>query len=295
MIILRYDEIALKSSFVRRKFEKILMDNVRRVIRKEFGIKASVRGGYGRIYVDVGGNVESVARRISNVFGVVSAHVSVKRDLNLEKNAEEIAEYYKNRIKGSFAVRVKRSGKHDFTSMDASKIIGRKLKEITGARVDLKNPETEIRVEIRDSKLYLMTSTYEGFGGLPVGSQERVLCIISDEKSLLSTWYAMKRGCDVDVLYSERFEFIDNLPYWASYRRINTIQEKGGFEDLLSKAFSMDYKAVYCSITSKEIESYIDLLKNRKLPVLMPLLPFDDSEIDEKIKMIRMIGGSHES
>ncbi len=83
MIILRYEEIGLKSRFVRKKFEDILIGNVRRVIEREFGTKAKINREYGRIYVF--DEREEVARRTSKIFGVVGAEIAEKFDLDLEK------------------------------------------------------------------------------------------------------------------------------------------------------------------------------------------------------------------
>ncbi len=295
MIILRYDEIGLKSRFVRRRFEDVLINNVRRVLKKEFNIKDRIKRDYGRIYVL--SDDENIAIRISKIFGVVYAETAKKMELDLPKNAVEIAESWRDRVKGrSFAVRVRRSGNHDFTSMDAAKMIGQKIKEITGSRVDLKNPDVEIKIEIRDDHVYLITNSFPGYGGLPTGTQERVVSILNDKKALLSTWFALKRGCDVDVLIDPAYTIdtidpVDVMEFWAAYRKIEVIQSEGDTERLLERAYKLDYKGIYCSITAEEFDSLYDVLTRRTKPVYMPLLPFSNREIDELIeKIIREAG-----
>ena len=46
-------------------------------------------------------------------------------------------------------------------------------------KVDLSNPEQEIYVEVRDEKAHLFTRTIKGVGGMPTGSQGKVVCTIS--------------------------------------------------------------------------------------------------------------------
>ncbi|MBO8183418.1 MAG: hypothetical protein H0Z28_11610 [Archaeoglobus sp.] len=287
MIILRYDEIALKSKFVRKRFEDTLVGNVKRVIEREFGEKARIKRDYGRIYVL--DNRERIAKRISKVFGIAGVEIAEKFELDLEKNAIEIAERWKERVKGkSFAVRVRRTGEHNFTSMDAARIIGGKLKELTNSRVDLKNPEVVIQVEIRDEDLYLVDRSFPGYGGLPVGTQERVLSVLSDEKSLLSTWFALKRGCDVDVLVGEKID-LDPIKFWAAYRKIDVIMDgidSSDIKTMLEKAYGLDYKGVYASITAEELESVYETLLKRNKPVYMPLLPLDQKEIYQRLKVV---------
>jgi thiamine biosynthesis protein ThiI len=123
---------------------------------------------------------------------------------------------------------------------------------------------------------------------LPVGTQERVLCILSDEKSLLSSWYALKRGCDIDVLMNPEFYWmLDVLSYWASYREIRSFESDGTFDEMLENAYESGYKAIFCSISSDELDSYSELLRKRKMPVFMPLLPFSGDEIEKKLLLIK--------
>ncbi|ABL79167.1 SPOUT family RNA methylase [Thermofilum pendens] len=55
----------------------------------------------------------------------------------------------------SFAVRTVRRGSHGFTSLDVNVAVGSAVKEATGARVDLENPDKVIFVQILQDKAYL--------------------------------------------------------------------------------------------------------------------------------------------
>jgi len=48
----------------------------------------------------------------------------------------------------SFAVRTTRRGKHSFTSIDVNVAVGAAVKELTGARVDLENPDKVVAIQI---------------------------------------------------------------------------------------------------------------------------------------------------
>jgi|Deesub1362B_J571_1020462.scaffolds.fasta_scaffold00539_2 thiamine biosynthesis protein ThiI len=289
MIIIRYDEIGLKSKFVRRKFEDTLVNNIRRALSKEFEIKAKVKRDYGRIYVLL--NEKRIAKRVSKIFGIVKAEMAERMELDLPKNAIEIAKKWERKVKGkSFAVRVRRTGDHDFTSMDAARIIGQKVKELTGSKVDLKNPKVEIQVEIRDDSIYLIAESFPGYRGLPTGTQDRVISILYNEKSLLSTWFALKRGCDVDVLYNLKNEKLGNeiniLEYWAAYRKINVFHSEGSLKKMLERAYELDHKGICCSITTEELDFVYKVLTKRTKPIYMPLLPFSNKEIGRMVKTI---------
>lgn len=287
MIIVRYGEIGLKGR-LRRKFEDLLISNIRRVLNFE-GYEAKITREWGRIYIL--SDDEKIAERVAKVFGVVSTSIATETSPDIEEIAHKAAEVGERTLdpSKSFAVRARRAGHHEFTSMDVARVAGAAIKERTGAKVDLTNPDVEIGIEVRESRALIYASVLKGFGGLPVGSQERVLSLVNDEKSFLSTWYALRRGCDVDLLVTEDLAHLrEELLPWACYRDIGVkITEASDLKDMLNEAFSMEYKAIFCPITSEEVEEYVPLLRCRKMPVLMPLLPFDENTIERNIHELR--------
>ena len=67
--------------------------------------------------------------------------------------AEEIAKYIKDGE--SFAVKTKRRGKHEFSSVDVNVALGGKIKELTNAEVDLAFPDKTVLVEIIGDRAYI--------------------------------------------------------------------------------------------------------------------------------------------
>jgi thiamine biosynthesis protein ThiI len=70
-------------------------------------------------------------------------------------------------------------GEHDFTSQEMAAYCGSVVYEITKSKVDLSNPDFELFVEVRDDITYIYHQKIQGLGGLPVGSQGRVIVLIS--------------------------------------------------------------------------------------------------------------------
>ncbi len=103
----------------------------------------------------------------------------------------------------SFAVRVKRSWVHAFTSTDIERYVwGGLLQFWENCRVQLKNPEITIQLEIRDKKFHVIRHTMKWMDGYPVWFQEKVLSLISGGfDSGVSTQAMMKRGCKIDYLF----------------------------------------------------------------------------------------------
>ncbi len=278
VVIIRYGELSLKGQ-LRRKFENILIGNIKRVCKRE-GIKGKLEREWGRLYF-YSDEESTIAKRLSFVFGIVSTSPAVECESNLKSIAETVEAMAEKLLKEkrfkSFAIRAKRSGEHDFTSMDVARIAGERVKNIDKSlKVDLKNPEVELFIEVRE-KSYIYTKIFKGFGGLPVGTQSRVLAL-----DPLSAWFAMRRGCDVDLAGTSA-ELSSELEAWACYRKIGSIDLE--FEE----AIKSDYPAVFCSYTIDELFSVAEKLKERKMPVLTPFASekvYSKEKVKEILKSI---------
>jgi len=104
---------------------------------------------------------------------------------------------YKDQLAGkTFCVRVKRSGQHDFNSIDVERYVGGGLNQFTDAAgVKLKNPDITVNLEIDRENLYLVDKRIPGLGGYPMATQEDVLSLISGGfDSGVSSYQFIKRG-----------------------------------------------------------------------------------------------------
>ena len=68
-------------------------------------------------------------------------------------------------------------------------------------RIDLKHAEYTLGVEVRDEFALLYWDEFKAPGGLPVGSNPRVLTLLSGGiDSPVAAWMIMKRGCPTDFI-----------------------------------------------------------------------------------------------
>jgi thiamine biosynthesis protein ThiI len=230
-VLVRYGEIALKDPWTRKSWERTLASNIGFNL-KEAGIDHSLSLERGRIFVET--SDPRAPSIVADVFGVVSASpvVTVEPDLDLiGKAASEMAA---DRRPGSFAIRARRGG-GVISSTEIGVFVGGAVQERTGARVDLSDPELEIFVEARKNKVLVFTDVVRGVGGLPIGTQSRMLALISGGiDSPVAAWMMMRRGCPVSLLYFDARPFVDALPQaeksaevlrrWTSGRKINFIR-----------------------------------------------------------------------
>ena len=196
--MVRYCEIGLKSTPVRRRFENILKDNMLTMLAAD-GVEAIITYADARYFIetnDIQGCVDSVKK----VFGIASLSVAEECSSDMDDICASAADYSVGRISEgqSFAVKARREGSHPYTSMDVGREAGSAIflrNEKLGVKVDLTNPEKVFYIEVRNNKAYIFDSYITCPGGLPLGSQGRVFADISDERGMVSAWMMMKRGC----------------------------------------------------------------------------------------------------
>jgi thiamine biosynthesis protein ThiI len=59
-----------------------------------------------------------------------------------------------------------------------------------------------LQVEVREEKAYIFTQIIKGTGGLPLGTQPKLVCLLKgDVKSTAACWMTMKRGCPPVLLH----------------------------------------------------------------------------------------------
>ncbi len=193
-------EIVLKSRRSRPRFYRKLLRNLESAL-KEGGLKTfSVSIDGAKIVVDSPVNASDI---IKNVFGVYRVEEVIETSFrDLADLSSKIADEVRDEVRGKrFAVRVKRTGTHPFTSLDVERAVGELLLP-NSSGVDLKNPDVTVRVEVRGSKAFIVKRRVEGVGGLPVGVEGRVLSLYSGGfDSPVASWFIARRGAEVHFLH----------------------------------------------------------------------------------------------
>ncbi len=210
-ILVAYNEIALKSRYVRSTLERRLAAQIEYALRKEGYGEARARRQFGRIIVS--GAPAEAARVVANVFEVVYA-------IPVEESSSEINDVTALAVRvadttlkpgSTFAVRPKVVGNQKYGSRDLAVKAGAAINEAhktNGVRVNLTTPDVTVGIEVRDRYAYAYSSKIGGVGGLPYGSQGRAVSLFSGGiDSPVATWLIMKRGVETLPL------FMDQTPY----------------------------------------------------------------------------------
>ena len=205
-IVKLFPEIMIKSESVRKRFVKILTSNIRNVLTKYDDTVAVIKHwDYIEVRSKIDANLPMLIEQLQRIPGIHHfLQVEEKPFANLheifEQTLSDVASQLENK---TFCVRVKRKGKHEFNSLEAERYIGGGLNQhIASAKVQLKNPDVTVRIEIEDDKMMLVRARYEGIGGYPIGTQEDVLSLISGGfDSGVSSYMLLRRGSRVHYCF----------------------------------------------------------------------------------------------
>ena len=214
-VIVRFGgEIGIKSEWTRKSYENLILKNIKKALTfhninlEEFSRRS------GRIYIKTKAPIE-ISEKLVKVFGISSVSPAIETTSNLEDIEEKSLELAKEKLgeNAKFAVRCRRIGSHPYTSMDVCRRVGQIILDELATRklkVDLENPDVEIQIEIREDKAYVYSEVLHGPGGFPLGSQPKLVCLLSGGiDSPVACWLVMKRGAPIIPIYFDNYPFTD--------------------------------------------------------------------------------------
>jgi len=231
VIIVRYGELALKSPGVRNQYERILVKNIEAMLDLRDISYSNVSREWGRIFVH--STDKNASKAVSDVFGVVSSSPAISSDSTIESAASTCASLADEFVKAgeSFAIRARRSGNHSFSSNELARKCGDAVWHMMESKdqtpsVDLTDPDKEIFVEMRQNYSYIYTEVTDGVGGLPLGTQGKMVSLVSGGiDSPVATWLLMKRGVEIIPVYCNNDPFNDDRARQRTMDCISQLQK----------------------------------------------------------------------
>ncbi|WP_340278406.1 tRNA uracil 4-sulfurtransferase ThiI [Staphylococcus coagulans] len=203
-ILVRYGELTLKGGN-RKTFVSQLRSNVKRALMPLQGY--DVKANRDRMYIQLEPNadIEEMMSRISKVFGVHSISPVLKIEKSMDvvyQHAKLFAESYQEG--DTFKIDVKRSDKtFEHETFAIQRMVGGEvLKSTPQLKVDVKNPNHEIKIEVRKDAIYMYDRIIPAIGGLPVGTGGKTLLMLSGGiDSPVAGMEVMRRGVTIEAIH----------------------------------------------------------------------------------------------
>ena len=308
LLLIRYNELGLKSPRVRSRFQKQMITNIENKFL-DASLDCFIDSEWGRIYLHTDDQALGI-KLLSTVFGISSISPVINKSDSLDEITDETVAHAESLITPgqSFALRTRRTGQHKYTSRDIAVYVGEaimtRLKKLK-LTVNLTKPDLEIFIEVRRKNSFIFSESHPGPGGLPLGTQGKVASIFTDESSFIAAWLMMKRGCrvypvyfqpnsgDVDPLLDNMLEQIDILKPWAQNIKLKVFEiETSGTNDvqLNNKNFlgfinSVHAKGICLSSDFATFSQYFSEQRST-LPIFYPLIGLEKKKIEKLGQMI---------
>jgi thiamine biosynthesis protein ThiI len=279
-ILVRYGELALKSRPVRLRFERTLIRNIEDLFihAKE---ECLVERQWGRILLFAKDDARARAI-LGRVFGVTSFSPANECGSDAAEISKVVAARSLQVLKPSqsFAIRARRTGSHAYTSQTLAAQVGSavmKANEGRDIRVDLSRPDVEFFVEVRQKKAYNFLERFSGPGGLPMGTQGRVVALLDGENGAVAAWMMMKRGCRVIAVDGgpKAQAALGMLLPWVPELKLHKIDDTS-IEGLAKFARRKKAEAIVLGRTYDELDRGIP---KAAIPVLFPLCGLGPGEV----------------
>ncbi len=199
-IILAYQgEMALKG-LNKATFESVLLKNMRRRLKGVGEFK--VYKAQSTMYAEPLSEHEDMNEaflRMSKIFGIATLSRAAICDKDFVQICNTAKTYLKDELQNArtFKVSAKRSDKtFEMDSMQIARELGAEiLKDFSHLKVDVKNPQLNVVVEIRDFGAYVHGGKIQGAGGLPVSTSGKAALMLSGGIDSPVAGYLMaKRG-----------------------------------------------------------------------------------------------------
>ena len=203
-IMVRYGELSTKGKN-RMRFINKLKRNMEHILSIYPDVRVVADRDRAHIFLN-GTDYVPVAESLKQIFGIQAFSPSYKVEKNLEtikKAVQDVmTDVYHEGL--TFKITSKRSD-HNFEmdSRELNQYLGSAVFEVLpNIQAQMKGPDVNLKVEIREEAAYLSYENIKGAGGLPVGTAGRGMLMLSGGiDSPVAGYLALKRGVDIEAVH----------------------------------------------------------------------------------------------
>ncbi|MCC3380046.1 tRNA uracil 4-sulfurtransferase ThiI [Paenibacillus farraposensis] len=328
MLLLRFGEFTLKGKN-RTRFEKAVLNHVKLLLKPFPG--ASLKKEFGRIYVVLGEEpYEQIIEVLKKVFGITTISPVKMAPVQLDaiiKTAVALMRELNAAEGTTFKVNARRVWKEfAHSSQELNHLIGSPiLREFPALKVDVHQPDIELRVEVREQAAYIFNDIITAVGGFPLGTNGKAMLLLSGGiDSPVAGWSSMRRGLEIECVHFYSYPFtserakekvIDLARVLAGYAgrikihlvpftEVQTAFTRTGQDNLIITLMRRSMLRIATMLADREgalalvtgdslgqvasqtLSSMNVIGRSTELPLLRPLVMMDKQEITEIAKQI---------
>lgn len=203
-IMIRYGELSTKKKN-RMRFINKLKNNMEHVLSIYPDVSVKTDRDRGHVYLN-GTDYHEVAESLKEIFGIQAFSPSFKVEKNVDTLVKAVQKIMTSVYKDgmTFKITAKRSD-HSF-ELD-SRALNHTLGDavfsvLPNIKAQMKQPDINLKVEIRDEAAYISYEDIRGAGGLPVGTSGKGMLMLSGGiDSPVAGYLALKRGVDIEAVH----------------------------------------------------------------------------------------------
>lgn len=203
-IMIRYGELSTKKKN-RMRFINKLKNNMEHVLSIYPDVSVKTDRDRGHVYLN-GTDYHEVAESLKEIFGIQAFSPSFKVEKNVDTLVKAVQEIMTSVYKDgmTFKITAKRSD-HSFEldSRALNHTLGYAVFSVLpNIKAQMKQPDINLKVEIRDEAAYISYEDIRGAGGLPVGTSGKGMLMLSGGiDSPVAGYLALKRGVDIEAVH----------------------------------------------------------------------------------------------
>ena len=277
IILVKMGELVLKG-LNRRQFEDKLIKNIKKTLRHlgEFEIK-NAQSTITIIPQDELIDLDDVCEQVRRIFGIVTySRAAVCPEKTLDSILETAPEYLAEQLKEvkTFKVEAKRSDKKfPYKSPEIARETGAAvLRAFPHLKVDVRNPELVVNVEVRDYEAYVRGAALKGAGGIPVGTGGNAVILISGGiDSPVAAYMMAKRGIRLTAVHFASPPYTSERAEQKVVKLLKKVAQYSGDMNMYTVPFTETQEA----IRDKCPEEYFTLIMRRLMMKISERIALD--------------------
>lgn len=200
-ILVRFGELSTKGKN-KKDFIKKLLINVKNALLDYD--KLTYERTHDRMYIMLNGeDAHEVSVHLQKVFGISSFSFAIRVESEIEAIKQMALQVALQSDAQTFKIEARRSHKlFPMISDEINRAVAGEILRNMDLKVNVREPELRIQIEVHQHDTYIMTGRIPGAGGYPVGVGGKAMVMLSGGiDSPVASYLTMKRGVAIECIH----------------------------------------------------------------------------------------------